>query len=99
MYAPYVADALRLRGQCDMKLLKRQPTICSWHQRLHARGEQEILQLSIPEEHRNAVGSKETALFSFTGVLRDDATQEVMKHISTRASWSPSKQSRVDWIV
>lgn len=39
---------------------------------------QEILQLSIPEEYRSAVGTKETAFFSFNGVLRDDSTQEVV---------------------
>lgn len=38
---------------------------------------QEILQLSIPEEHRNTVGGNETVLYSFDGVLRDDASQEV----------------------
>lgn len=38
---------------------------------------QEILQLSIPEEHRNTVGGTDTVLYSFDGVLRDDATQEV----------------------
>lgn len=41
---------------------------------------QEILQLSIPEEHRNAVGGQETVLYSFDAVLRDDATQEVLVH-------------------
>ncbi|CAM9783016.1 unnamed protein product, partial [Hapterophycus canaliculatus] len=38
--------------------------------------DEEILHLSIPEDHRYAVGGKEAALFSFSGVLRDDATQE-----------------------
>lgn len=40
---------------------------------------QEILQLSIPEEYRDTVGGTEAALYAFTGVLRDDATQEVVR--------------------
>lgn len=42
---------------------------------------QEILQLSIPEEHLNKVGGEETVLYSFDAVLRDDATQEVERGV------------------
>ncbi|CAM9919705.1 unnamed protein product, partial [Ectocarpus sp. 12 AP-2014] len=42
--------------------------------------DEEILQLSIPEEYRDTVGGTETALYAFTGVLRDDATQEEVFH-------------------
>ncbi|CAM9773989.1 unnamed protein product, partial [Ectocarpus sp. 6 AP-2014] len=44
--------------------------------------DEEILQLSIPEEYRDTVGGTETALYAFTGVLRDDATQEEVFHIA-----------------
>lgn len=56
---------------------------------------QEILQLSIPEEYRNAVGgSKENALYNFNGVLREDATQEVCSrvHLSTKTIFPRMKK-------
>ena len=54
---------------------------------------QEILQLSIPEEYQNTVGSKETAFFSFNGVLRDDATQEVIGGVQSGRMKQPFLQT------
>lgn len=59
-------------------------------------GVQEILQLSIPEEHRNAAGSKEITLYNFNRVLREDATQEVGMSGSRRSSPRTQGQSSND---